>query len=230
MTYTGTKFTKSLVLIILGVYMKKIMTMVLVISTAWLLTSCATVASISKRNITENNWISNYESWQATPNEAQYAQTWVDDLMDYDAIKYGYENGYDIIMKDYEFSNKKGTWVHRYQTSETTPFSVYTNGGYINGRVTTTYNHVDTYPAVDSTRRNHYSFLKGDKWTLPENVEVINVNEKNVKDYYERAKYAYNRYYNVGYHVLAEELGHYLCLGWVYKMIYKPTLPKDLRK
>ena len=210
--------------------MKKIMTMVLVISTVWLLTSCATIASISKRHITENNWISNYESWQATPSEADIAPTWVDDLMDYDAIKYGYENGYDIIMKDSESSSRKGTWVHRYQTSETEPFSIYTSAGYINGKVTTTYNHVDTYPAFDQARRNHYSFLKGDKWTLPEGVKVIYVNENNVKDYYERAKYAYNRYYNVGYHVLAEDLGHYFCFGWIYKMIYKPTLPKDLRK
>lgn len=210
--------------------MNKMKVMVLMVMMVFGLTSCATVSSISKRNITENKWTSNFETWQATPNEAQYAQTWVDDLMDYDAIKYGYENGYDIVMKDYEFSNKKGTWVHRYQTSETTPFSVYSNGQYVNGKVTTTYNHVDTYPAIDSTRRNYYSFLKGDKWTLPKDVEVVYVNEKNVKSYYERAKYAYDRYYNVGYHILAEPLGHYLCFGWVYKLICRPTLPKGLNK
>lgn len=204
------------------------MTMIMVISALVVLDSCATVASISKRHITENNWISNYESWQAKPNEADIAPTWVDEIMDYDAVKYGYENGYDIILKDSESSSKKGTWIHRYQTSETTPFSIYTSSGYINGKVTTTYNHVDTYPAFDQARRNHYSFLKGDKWILPENVKVINVNEKNVKTYYEKAKYAYDRYYNVGYHVLAEDLGHYFCFGWVYKMIYRPKLPKGL--
>ena len=211
--------------------MRKIRLLVIAVGmvmTVFGFTSCATISSISKRNITENKWVSNYETWQATPNEAQNAQTWVDDLMDYDAVKYGYENGYDIIMKDYEFSNRKGTWVHRYQTSETTPFSVYCNGSYVNGNVTTTYNHVDTYPAVDSTRRNYYSFLKGDKWTLPENVEVVYVNENNVKKYYERAKHAYDRYYKVGYRILAEDLGHYIFFGWVYKLVCRPTLPKSI--
>lgn len=208
--------------------MKKILT-ILMIFTLFLFASCATISSISKENITENSWVNNTETWQATPNESKSAQMWVDILMDYDAIKFSYENSYSIVLKNSWEDNWEGTWVNRYTTDETTPFSVYSNGQYVSGTITTTWSHKDTYSAVNQMRTNKYNFLKGFDWKLPKDVKVIYINEKNVKDYYSLAKQAYSLYYDVGYHKNAYWLGQYLLFGWIHRVANRPTLPKDLK-
>ena len=206
--------------------MKKL---ILIIFTPFLFASCATISSISKEDVTENTWVSNTKTWQATPNESKSAQIYVNVLMDYDAIKFGYENDYDIVLKTEDELDWEGTWVNRYTTDETTPFSVYSNGQYVSGTITTTWSHKDTYSAVNQMRTNKYLFLKGFDWKLPENVEVIYVNEKNVKDYYSLAKKVYNRFYDVGYHKNAYWIGQYLLFGWIHRVANMPTLPKDLK-
>lgn len=213
--------------------MKKIKLFVLVLIMIFGLfafASCVTVSPISTQDVTENSWVSNTKTWQSTPNESKSAQIYANILMDYDAIKFGYENGYDIVLKTENELDWEGTWVHKYTTDETTPFSVYSNGQYINGNITTTWSHKDTYLAVNQTRTNKYLFLKGFDWKLPENVEVIYVNENNVKDYYSLAKQVYNAFYDVGYHKNAYWVGQYLLFGWIHRVANMPTLPKSLKE
>lgn len=202
----------------------------LMILLPFLFMSCETISSISNKNITENNWVSNTEYWQATPRESKVAQIYVDILMTYDAVKFGYENDYDIVLKYGSEFNSEGTWVHRYDTQETTPFSAYSNSQYIRGTITTTYSHKDTYSAVNQMRTNKYLFLKGFNWKLPENVEVIYINEKNVKDMYSLAKKVYNKYYDIGYHINAYYIGQYLFFGWIHRVANMPKLPKNIKK
>ena len=206
--------------------MKKLILMIL---TPFLFVSCATISSISKEDITENSWVTNTKTWQATPNESKSAQIYVNVLMDYDAIKFGYENDYDIVLKTEDELDWAGTWVNRYTTDETTPFSVYSDSQYVSGTITTTWYHKDTYPAVNQMRTNKYFFLKGFDWKLPENVEVIYVSKKNVKDYWSLAKKVYNKFYDVGYHKNAYWVGQYLLFGWIHRVANRPTLPKDLK-
>ena len=199
------------------------------ILTPFLFVSCATISSISKEDITENSWVTNTKTWQATPNESKSAQIYVNVLMDYDAIKFGYENDYDIVLKTEDELDWAGTWVNRYTTDETTPFSVYSDVQYVSGTISTTWYHKDTYPAVNQMRTNKYFFLKGFDWKLPENVEVIYVSKKNVKDYWSLAKKVYNKFYDVGYHKNAYWVGQYLLFGWIHRVANRPTLPKDLK-
>lgn len=207
--------------------MKKFILMLFIIFS---FVSCATISSINTKDITENNWVSNTETWQATVNEASYAQEWVDILMDYDAIKFGYENDYDMILKTSFEDNRYGTWTNYYTTQETTPFSAYSNGQYIYGNITTTYDHKDTYLAVNQMRTNSYNFLKGFNWKVPNDVKVILINEEIVKQYFSLAQQIYNKYYDVGYHKVGYYVFHYCFFGWIHRVSNRPTLPKSLKE
>lgn len=209
---------------------KLILTLFIVMFLSFAFTSCATISNLKSENITENTWTSNSAYWQATPTEANLMQTWVDILMDYDAIKAGYENGYDILLKRSFENESEGTYTHRYQTQETNPFSIYSNGTYINGTVTTTYAHKDTYRAVNQFRSNEYLFLKGFNWKIPDELQIVYITPENVKKYFNYAKVAYGHYYDVGYHNSYYYIGQYLLFGWVYRLANAPKLPKSLKE